>query len=217
MVTPLCGHHFPWELQVNLSSKRRRVRSIVNMGGHSLWRSKSLSHSVFSTAGSLEYSRTGDRVKILAQGFWIHFSTLPPNSNIFSNFWEEPSMDQCQSREKLFMNFQRWSIQIPWKQGKGAIGPHEFPLKFIWTNGSQISLKVWSTPASVHRVLFPEFSKLSTKAALAKAAFDTPGSRFLRSSVLKTLRDSKLLRHIVFTAPPIFTMQRTLLWEEECL
>ena len=32
--------------------------------------------------------------------------------------------------------------ELPWKQGKGDIGPYEFPLKLMWTNGSQISLKV---------------------------------------------------------------------------
>ena len=36
-------------------------------------------------------------------------------------------------------------------------------------------------------------------------------------AVLKTLRDSKLLRRSVFTTPPIFTTLRTLRWEEECL
>ena len=69
-------------------------------------------------------------------------------------------MDQYQFRGKLLKNFKgHSSIRIsPEKQGKGAIGPYELPLKFTWTNGSEISLwKFWSTPASVHRVLFSEW------------------------------------------------------------
>ena len=66
-------------------------------------------------------------------------------------------MDQYQSWGRLVTNFQgHRSIQIsPGNKAQG-IGPYEFLLKFIWTNGSQISLKVLVSPASVHRVLFSE-------------------------------------------------------------
>ena len=47
-----------------------------------------------------------------------------------------------------------WSIRISLKRCKWATGPYEFPLKFIWTNGSQVFLKFWSASASVHRALF---------------------------------------------------------------
>ena len=58
-------------------------------------------------------------------------------------FWEEPSLDQYQSRGKLLTNFQgHWSVLICPETRHQGIGPYGFPLKFIWTNGSQISLKV---------------------------------------------------------------------------
>ena len=60
-----------------------------------------------------------------------------------THHWEEPSMDQYQSRGKTFGELPGPLVHksLLENKGGGAIGPYEFPLKFICTNGSQTSLK----------------------------------------------------------------------------
>ena len=63
-----------------------------------------------------------------------------------SSSWESPSMDQHQSRGKLFRSPYRYPLEARQESMDEVIlqgiGPHEFACKFTWTNGSQISLKV---------------------------------------------------------------------------
>ena len=65
---------------------------------------------------------------------------------MISSFWACSStrQDQYQSRGETFGELQGPLVhtEFPCKQGKGAIGPYESPLKFIWANSSQISPKV---------------------------------------------------------------------------
>ena len=62
------------------------------------------------------------------------------NSFTLHNCWEEPSMDQCQTLEELSGPLVHTSF--PRKRYGPMIGPHEFPPKLVWTNGTQSSLKV---------------------------------------------------------------------------
>ena len=55
--------------------------------------------------------------------------------------WEEPSMDQCQSRGNSWRTF-------------SAIAPYEFPWNSHRPMAPKSLWKFWSTPVSVHRVLF---------------------------------------------------------------
>ena len=79
--------------------------------------------------------------------------------------WEAPSMDQCQSRGKLLTNFPPLSAigpyKFPWKRGKGAIGPYEVPWNSYGPMAPKSLWKFWSTPASVHRVLFSAYTRTS--------------------------------------------------------
>ena len=57
--------------------------------------------------------------------------------------WEAPPMDEHQYRGRFLTNFQRhWSVQMPPESKAPRHWSIRVPLKFTWTNGSQISLKV---------------------------------------------------------------------------
>ena len=81
--------------------------------------------------------------QFLRRNFWM-ISGGPflsrPLCFIAEDSWEKPSMDQCQFRRKLLTN------------------QYEFPEN----NGSQTSLKFWSTLVSVHIVLFSGYTSTGT-------------------------------------------------------
>ena len=62
-------------------------------------------------------------------------------------FWPRDSFSQVHATSSLEHFFcdqvsaPLVHTNFPASKANGAIGPYEFPLKFVWTNGSQISLK----------------------------------------------------------------------------
>ena len=67
-------------------------------------------HWVFTGAAPRRVSTSNGKIKLVSQQCGIASEALRRK---LSTIWEEPSMDQCQCRGKLYKNFQdHWSIRI---------------------------------------------------------------------------------------------------------